>query len=217
MTQTHFSDADRTVERKRRDGARSGAHGAGGRRLSADPRVHDDAEPLRSSAADAASVLGFNNTNSLVRGGQWDIQAEQDRVHPRSRQVPGDARQYRQPAGRHRAAGFVRQADAHRRRQRVKHWLETGEALPLPAAVACVDQGQARDPRGARQLRRRGAATRPSRAACTQARISQQRPRSGRFHWRSSARCAALARARRRVAGRAAAPAIPRRARASWR
>ena len=60
-------------------------------------------------------VLGFNNTNSLVRGGAVGHHAEQDRVHSRGRQMPGHARQYRQPAGRHRAARFVRQAFAHRR------------------------------------------------------------------------------------------------------
>src|ERR1700676_5524805 len=81
------------------------------------------------------TVLGYNNTNSLVRGGQWDIQVSK--------------------------TGFIREAgkclvmlaniasrpvvivllDSYGRLTRigdavrVKHWLETGEALPETAAV----------------------------------------------------------------------------------
>ncbi len=82
------------------------------------------------------TVLGFNNTNSLVRGGQWDIQVSK--------------------------TGFIREAgkclvmlatiasrplvivllDSLRPpdtrigdAMRVKHWLETGEALPAAKAV----------------------------------------------------------------------------------
>ena len=81
------------------------------------------------------TVLGYNNTNSLVRGGQWDIQVSK--------------------------TGFIREAgkclvmlatiasrpvvivllDSYGRLTRigdairVKHWLETGEALPAAKAV----------------------------------------------------------------------------------
>jgi D-alanyl-D-alanine endopeptidase (penicillin-binding protein 7) len=63
------------------------------------------------------ALLGFNNTNSLVRGGEWDIQVSKDRIHPRGWEVPGHADDHRQPPDRHRAAGFGRQADTYRRCQ----------------------------------------------------------------------------------------------------
>ena len=84
------------------------------------------------------TLLGFNNTNSLVRGGQWDIQLSK--------------------------TGFIREAgkclvmlttiasrpivivllDSYGRltrigdANRVKYWLETGEAMPVLKAVKMV-------------------------------------------------------------------------------
>jgi serine-type D-Ala-D-Ala endopeptidase (penicillin-binding protein 7) len=81
------------------------------------------------------ALLGFNNTNSLVRGGEWDIQVSK--------------------------TGFIREAgkclvmlatiasrpivivllDSYGKltrigdANRVKHWLETGEAMPVAKAV----------------------------------------------------------------------------------
>jgi serine-type D-Ala-D-Ala endopeptidase (penicillin-binding protein 7) len=84
------------------------------------------------------TLLGFNNTNSLVRGGEWDIQLSK--------------------------TGFIREAgkclvmlttiasrpivivllDSYGKltrigdANRVKHWLETGEAMPILKAVKGV-------------------------------------------------------------------------------
>ena len=84
------------------------------------------------------ALLGFNNTNSLVRGGEWDIQVSK--------------------------TGFIREAgkclvmlatiasrpivivllDSYGKltrigdANRVKHWLETGEAMPIVKAVKGV-------------------------------------------------------------------------------
>jgi D-alanyl-D-alanine endopeptidase (penicillin-binding protein 7) len=83
----------------------------------------------------SGTLLGFNNTNSLVRGGEWDIQLSK--------------------------TGFIREAgkclvmlttiasrpivivllDSYGKltrigdANRVKHWLETGEAMPVLRAV----------------------------------------------------------------------------------
>jgi hypothetical protein len=51
-------------------------------------------------------LLGFNNTNALVKSADWDIHAQQDRVHPRGGQVPGDAGDDLEPAGGDRAASI---------------------------------------------------------------------------------------------------------------
>lgn len=81
-------------------------------------------------------VLGYNNTNSLVRGGQWDIQVSKTgfineagkclvmlaNIASRSVVIV-----LLDSYGR-----LTRVADA----VRVKHWLETGESLPAPHRVA---------------------------------------------------------------------------------
>ncbi len=81
------------------------------------------------------TVLGFNNTNSLVRAGQWDIQVSKTGFIREagkclvmlatiaSRQV---VIVLLDSYGR-----LTRIADA----MRVKHWLETGESLPVAKAA----------------------------------------------------------------------------------
>ena len=79
-------------------------------------------------------VLDFNNTNSLVRGGEWDIVLSKTGfIREAGRCLVMLANIASRPVvivlldsyGR-----LSRVADA----QRVRHWLETGEALVLPSA-----------------------------------------------------------------------------------
>jgi D-alanyl-D-alanine endopeptidase (penicillin-binding protein 7) len=79
-------------------------------------------------------VLGFNNTNSLVRGGQWDITLSKTGfIREAGKCLVMLANIASRPVvivlldsyGR-----LSRIADA----QRVKYWLETGESLVLPSA-----------------------------------------------------------------------------------
>jgi len=79
-------------------------------------------------------VLGFNNTNSLVRGGQWDITLSKTGfIREAGKCLVMLANIVNRPVvivlldsyGR-----LSRIADA----QRVKYWLETGESLVIPAA-----------------------------------------------------------------------------------
>ncbi|MGH8715037.1 MAG: D-alanyl-D-alanine endopeptidase, partial [Casimicrobiaceae bacterium] len=83
-------------------------------------------------------VLDFNNTNSLVRGGQWDIVLSKTGfIREAGKCLVMLANIASRPViivlldsyGK-----LTRVADA----QRVKHWLETGEALVLPAAHAAA-------------------------------------------------------------------------------
>ncbi len=80
-------------------------------------------------------LLGFNNTNNLVRNAQWDIQVSKTG--------------YIREAGKclvmlatiaskpfvivllDSAGKYTRLGDA----QRIRHWLETGQALPVPTAA----------------------------------------------------------------------------------
>jgi D-alanyl-D-alanine endopeptidase (penicillin-binding protein 7) len=81
------------------------------------------------------TVLGYNNTNSLVRGGQWDIQISKTGfIREAGKCLVMLANIASRPVvivlldsyGR-----LTRVGDA----MRVKHWLETGEALPSPKTV----------------------------------------------------------------------------------
>ena len=108
-------------------------------------------------------TIGFNNSNSLVKNGAWDIQLQKTG--------------YIREAGRcvvmlttiasrsvvivllDSLGKYTRLGDA----QRVKHWLETGESLPGIGAAACRSQdlaqgGQAREERA---VARSPPATRP--------------------------------------------------------
>jgi D-alanyl-D-alanine endopeptidase (penicillin-binding protein 7) len=81
------------------------------------------------------TILGFNNTNSLVRAGQWDIQVSKTGfIREAGKCLVMLATIASRPViivlldsyGR-----LTRIADA----VRVKYWLETGEAMPAPRAV----------------------------------------------------------------------------------
>jgi D-alanyl-D-alanine endopeptidase (penicillin-binding protein 7) len=80
-------------------------------------------------------ILGYNNTNSLVRGGQWDIQVSKTGfIREAGKCLVMLANIASRPVvivlldsyGR-----LTRVGDANR----VKHWLETGESLPATRAV----------------------------------------------------------------------------------
>src|SRR2546428_8643451 len=80
-------------------------------------------------------ILGYNNTNSLVRAGQWDIQLSKTGfIREAGKCLVMLATVASRPVvivlldsyGR-----LTRIADANR----VKHWLETGESLPEVKAV----------------------------------------------------------------------------------
>ena len=74
MTHTHYADptglspdnvstaSDLAIARQRR------------RAVSADPRIQHDAAAITSKCSRPGKLLGFNNTNSLVKNAQWDIQ-----------------------------------------------------------------------------------------------------------------------------------------------
>ena len=98
------------------------------RRLSADPRFHDDAVALRRSAADGPDARLQQFQRARQERGVGHPAAE-DRVHPRSRQVRRDARNIASKPFvivlLDSLGKYTRIADA----QRVKHWLETGESL----------------------------------------------------------------------------------------
>lgn len=83
----------------------------------------------------AGNVLGFNNTNSLVRGGQWDILLSKTGfIREAGKCLVMLANIASRPVvivlldsyGR-----LTRVGDANR----VKHWLETGEAMPVVEVV----------------------------------------------------------------------------------
>ena len=117
-----------------------------GRRVSADPRVHDDAGALRRSAADGPDARLQQYQRAGEERGVGHPAAE-DRLHPRGRQVPGDARHHRQPADRDRAARLARQVHAHWRR--------------------AARQALARDRRVARDRRAEGSGGRRRRASAS--------------------------------------------------
>jgi D-alanyl-D-alanine carboxypeptidase len=79
-------------------------------------------------------VLGFNNTNSLVRGGQWDITLSKTGfIREAGKCLVMLANIVNRPVVIVLLDSYgklSRIADA----QRVKYWLETGESLALPTA-----------------------------------------------------------------------------------
>jgi serine-type D-Ala-D-Ala endopeptidase (penicillin-binding protein 7) len=84
------------------------------------------------------ALLGFNNTNSLVRGGEWDIQVSKTGF---IREAGKCLVMLTTIASRpivivllDSVGKLTRIGDANR----VKHWLETGEALPVIKAVRGV-------------------------------------------------------------------------------
>ncbi len=80
------------------------------------------------------SVLGFNNTNSLVRGGRWDILLSKTGfINEAGKCLVMFANIASRPVVIVLLDSYgklTRIGDA----ERVKHWLETGESSPLPSA-----------------------------------------------------------------------------------
>ena len=174
-------------------------------------------------------MLGFNNSNGLVKNSGWDIQ------------LPKTG--YIREAGKclvmlatiaskpfvivllDSVGKYTRLGDA----QRVRHWLETGEALAPTARRRRVEAGEGEDrrvqgDRGAknaatasrRTTRRTGSLTAGSGDA---PRLHRARRRRGRAA-RRNARAAVVDAAGERAVGHVAPvllEAAPSRARASWR
>ena len=135
MTQTHFSDATGLSSENvatARDLARMVQAAAGYPLIREFTTTASHTVEIQPSGR----VLGFNNTNSLVRGGQWDITLSKTGfIREAGKCLVMLANIVNRPVvivlldsyGR-----LSRIADA----QRVKHWLETGEALVIPTASA---------------------------------------------------------------------------------
>jgi D-alanyl-D-alanine endopeptidase (penicillin-binding protein 7) len=83
----------------------------------------------------SGSMLGFNNTNSLVRGGQWDIQLSKTGfIREAGKCLVMLATIASKPVVIVLLDSYgklTRVGDANR----VKHWLETGEAMPAVEVV----------------------------------------------------------------------------------
>jgi serine-type D-Ala-D-Ala endopeptidase (penicillin-binding protein 7) len=94
-------------------------------------------------------TLGFNNSNALVKNGTWDIQLQKTGyIREAGRCVVMLATVASRPMVivlLDSIGKYTRLGDA----QRVKHWLETGESMPLVAAKPAVNRG-ARSARPAR-------------------------------------------------------------------
>ena len=121
-------------------------------------------------------ILGFNNTNELVKNAEWDIQLSEDRLHPRSRQVPRDAGDDRQPAVRDRAARF-RSASTRASATPSASGIGSrpGETLPArPTPRPAVEGAQGAKPRASASRGR----SRRQQARLTSRRLDVGRPRS---------------------------------------
>lgn len=85
-------------------------------------------------------TIGFNNSNALVKSGAWDIQLQKTGyIREAGRCVVMLANIASKPMVivlLDSIGKFTRVADA----QRVKHWLETGEALPATAFKTAMKQ-----------------------------------------------------------------------------
>jgi D-alanyl-D-alanine endopeptidase (penicillin-binding protein 7) len=88
----------------------------------------------------SGQTIGFNNSNALVKSGQWDIQLQKTGyIREAGRCVVMLANIASKPMVivlLDSIGKFTRVADA----QRVKHWLETGESLPATAFKAVMKQ-----------------------------------------------------------------------------
>ena len=112
--------------------------------LSADPRLLDARPAHYVEVQPTGQMLGFNNSNALVKNGAWDIKLQKTG--------------YIREAGRclvmlatiaskpfvivllDSIGKYTRLGDA----QRVKHWLETGETLPRRAEAKARRRRRAR-------------------------------------------------------------------------
>jgi D-alanyl-D-alanine endopeptidase (penicillin-binding protein 7) len=79
-------------------------------------------------------MLQFNNTNRLVKNPGLGNRPAEDRLHLRSRPVPGDAGQGGRPQADHGVPGFGRQVEPHRRR-RARAPLGRGHMPPAGASA----------------------------------------------------------------------------------
>jgi D-alanyl-D-alanine endopeptidase (penicillin-binding protein 7) len=86
----------------------------------------------------SGQVLGFNNSNALVKNVAWDIQLQKTGyIREAGRCVVMLATIASRPIVivlLDSLGKYTRLGDA----QRVKHWLETGESLPVPAKTAAA-------------------------------------------------------------------------------
>ena len=100
-------------------------------------------------------TLGFNNSNALVKNEAWDIQLQKTGyIREAGRCVVMLATIASRPMVivlLDSIGKYTRLGDA----QRVKHWLETGEALPLPAVRPAVAKAAPRA-KAAKQVKVKG-------------------------------------------------------------
>lgn len=91
-------------------------------------------------------MLGFNNSNRLVKSGNWDIQLQKTGyIREAGRCLVMLANIASKPVVivlLDSIGSYTRIADA----ERVKHWLETGEALVTPAVARTVAKSKAKAP-----------------------------------------------------------------------
>jgi serine-type D-Ala-D-Ala endopeptidase (penicillin-binding protein 7) len=116
-------------------------------------------------------ILGFNNTNRLVKSGEWDIQlSKTGYIREAGKCLVMMATIASRPfviVLLDSLGKYTRVADA----VRVKHWLETGEGMPLKAAQAKAAPAKAARPRAA-------TASAPRKAAPTTKVATAARPRA---------------------------------------
>jgi serine-type D-Ala-D-Ala endopeptidase (penicillin-binding protein 7) len=96
----------------------------------------------------SGQVLGFNNSNALVKNVAWDIQLQKTGyIREAGRCVVMLATIASRPMVivlLDSLGKYTRLGDA----QRVKHWLETGESLPLSSAKAALAKPKAKPVKG---------------------------------------------------------------------
>lgn len=96
----------------------------------------------------SGQMLGFNNSNALVKNVAWDIQLQKTGyIREAGRCVVMLATIASRPMVivlLDSLGKYTRLGDA----QRIKHWLETGEAMPLPAAKAAATKARAKPVKG---------------------------------------------------------------------
>ena len=96
----------------------------------------------------SGQVLGFNNSNALVKNVAWDIQLQKTGyIREAGRCVVMLATIASRPMVivlLDSIGKYTRLGDA----QRVKHWLETGEALPVPATKSASSKARVKPVKG---------------------------------------------------------------------
>jgi len=96
----------------------------------------------------SGQVLGFNNSNALVKNVAWDIQLQKTGyIREAGRCVVMLATIASRPIVivlLDSLGKYTRLGDA----QRVKHWLETGESMPVPTAKTAASKPKAKQVKG---------------------------------------------------------------------